>query len=99
MRKIDLMHEMFGIGSGTCKDCDNLICNIANHRWYKCLVYGNSASEATDWRVSYPACGMKNKAYSGNPVVALVRPEKKEEQIEGQMSLKDYLSRRGECHG
>lgn len=74
IRKIDLMHNQFGFSPGNkCKTCDNLICQIANRRWYKCTVYGVTDSAASDWRLSYDACGMYNCGYKGNPIIRLVR--------------------------
>lgn len=57
--KIDAMHTQYGKRSGKlCKDCDYLCSYTANRRWYKCRMYGVSSSEATDWRLSYVACGL-----------------------------------------
>ena len=61
MRKHPLMIQTFGEGTGSCKDCPYLQKNVANRTHYKCQVYGVSASEATDWALSYPACGAKDK--------------------------------------
>ena len=61
-KKIDAMHERFGtVGCVQCKDCTHLISgNWHDRRYHKCELYGLSHSEATDWRLSYPACGMFN---------------------------------------
>ena len=75
IRKIDLMHREFGFSPGhKCQYCDNLIVQQANRRYYKCEVYGVTDSEASDWRLSYDACGMYNRVYNGNPIIRLVRP-------------------------
>lgn len=62
-RKILAMHMNFGklVNGKTCKDC----CHLKEFGWrgknyYKCQVYGISNSEATDWRLYYPACGAFN---------------------------------------
>ena len=57
-RKIDAMHTLYGTRPGRkCGDCDYLCSYLANRRYYKCRLYGVSSSEATDWRLSYEACG------------------------------------------
>ena len=67
-RKIEAMHSMFGVFVGkTCKDCPHLI-EHRNHGkgYYKCRIYGDSASEATDWRLKWTACGAFDKMADGN---------------------------------
>lgn len=62
LKKIDLMHGMFGTSDGVCAECTHFV-----KGWYhtrilrKCEIYGLTHSEATDWRQSYQACGLKNK--------------------------------------
>ena len=90
-QKIKQMHKMFGAGEGRCRDCDNLICYTRDRNYYKCSVYGLSCSEATDWRVSNPACGMKNKEYDGNPVYKTIDHNRPEEQIGGQLNFSDLM--------
>ena len=89
IRKIDLMHREFGFSPGhKCQYCDNLIVQQANRRYYKCEVYGATDSEASDWRLSYEACGLYNKVYNGNPIIRMVRPNSlPEEPIEGQIDI------------
>ena len=89
IRKIDLMHREFGVCPGKkCQYCDNLIVQQANRRYYKCEVYGITDSEASDWRLSYDACGMYNKVYNGNPVIRMVRGyPAPPEPLDGQESL------------
>lgn len=89
VRKIDLMHRQFGLSPGNkCKDCSNLTAHFYDKRYYKCTVYGESASEATDWVLKWDACGMFNKDWHGNPIVHLVRPKKIDRQpIAGQKSF------------
>ena len=86
-QKAKRMYKRFGkITDGRrCKDCDNLIkVEHGNHRVYKCLVYGNTHSEASDWKISNTACGMFDKDYIGRPIIEL---REKREQIEGQLVL------------
>lgn len=88
-QKISRMYKRFGkSGSGKkCKDCSNLIkVERGNHRVSKCLVYGDTFSEASDWKQSHYACGMLNQYYDGVPIIRMPK-SKADEQIEGQMVL------------
>ena len=90
-QKISRMYKRFGkFGSGLkCKDCSNLIrVERGNHRVSKYLVYGDTFSEASDWKQSHMACGMINHEYDGRPVIRMFESRSKaDEQIEGQMVL------------
>jgi len=93
-RKIDSMHEMFGVRADRrCEDCDNLLQGDYHGRHYrKCTVYGVSHSEASDWRKSYIACGRYNKEWTGHRTVMDLRTLGKDapvEPCEGQMSMED----------
>ncbi len=46
-----------GPDGAKCKTCAHLIYHEANKRYYKCLLYGDTASMATDWRCRQDACG------------------------------------------
>lgn len=64
MRKIDLMYATFGIDTQCrrCKDCPCLVrASSAGRAYYKCSVYGESNSEATDWAGKWTACGRFGK--------------------------------------
>lgn len=96
-RKIDAMHKRFGTYSALCKECDHLI-GIEYHdkHYYKCELYGNRCSEATDWRLSYIACGMFNSVpeHYDNwiPVIDQIKRERQgncESPIPGQI---DFMS-------
>ena len=93
VRKIDLMHRLFGKTDGKiCKDCFNLYKRVWDKTYYKCTVYGDSASEATDWRLKYPACGLFNKDWRcGGEIVRLVKPERavesEEKPLDGQIEM------------
>ena len=90
-QKISRMYKYFGkSGSGKkCKDCSNLIrVECGNRRVSKCLVYGDTFSEASDWKQSHKACGMLNQYYDGRPIIEIYEQRRKaDEQIEGQMTL------------
>lgn len=89
MKKNDLMLSMFGrSGQNKCKDCSHFSEHMMSRKYFKCDVYGESASEATDWRANYPACGLFNKFTSYVNVYKLAR-EEKADAPEGQMSIFD----------
>ena len=94
LRKIDLMHRQFGKCDGhTCGECSNLESSLYDRRYYKCKVYGNTRSEASDWAKRWLACGLFNKPWGDKPIMRLVRPSRKDKEemqntpIDGQMSL------------
>ena len=65
------MHELFGeIPDKLCEDCTNLIQGRCNTRYLrKCVIYGATHSEATDWRKKYTACGMFNREWKGGKII------------------------------
>ena len=95
LRKIDLMHRQFGMCDGhVCGECSNLVSAQAGKRpIYKCRVYGDTSSAASDWARRWLACGKFNQPYSGRPIIELVRrsnprpPEPVEEPLDGQITL------------
>ena len=93
IRKIDLMHREFGKEDGKlCKECSNFLRTRWRSKTYrKCAVYGDTCSEATDWKASYPACGMFNKEWSGGDVVRAVGTKACRQntvaQLDGQLEL------------
>lgn len=97
-RKINAMHKRFGVCWGkTCKECDHFISGEWHDKHYhKCELYGMSHSEATDWRLSWMACGMFNVAVETdrmNPVYkTLSNNREPEPQCEGQMDFSSFLS-------
>lgn len=97
LRKIDLMHKLFGELYGRrCKDCQHLISHTANRKYYKCECYGDTASEASDWRLKWMACGLIDiPIYSGSPIVKQVRllnwKPKENVQVEGQLVLDEFV--------
>ena len=90
-QKINRMYKYFGKSGSDkkCKDCSNLIrVECGNRRVSKCLVYGDTFSEASDWKQSHKACGMLNQYYDGRPIIEIYEQRRKaDEQIEGQMVL------------
>lgn len=89
LTKIDKMHYLYGKGIGTCKDCNRLkgyVISDSNKRVYKCLNYGESNAESTDWRLKYEACGIKNNVACKQAIKIYVA-EKKNNEIEGQIKI------------
>ena len=91
------MHKRFGIDwKNTCKDCRHCIKYTPTDRhYYKCELYGVSGSEATDWRLSWMACGKFNEQMDMelfNPVIkTLVNRREPEPQLEGQLHISAFL--------
>lgn len=93
-RKIHAMHRRFGTCAGLfCRDCDHLISgDYHNRKYHKCELYGLSHSEATDWRLSYTACGMYNMEVNldvATPLFEEIKYQRKspEPPLEGQVRL------------
>ena len=96
MRKAELMRNLFGQYDAKCKDCIHLKGGVNEYR--KCELYGNSASEATDWALSWQACGMFNQPVKDDFVPIIQRKKrgfysvhKEPVQCEGQISLFEEL--------
>src|SRR5215831_17053516 len=45
-----------GPADRTCGDCCWLVKHSYTRNYYKCQMYGDSSSEATDWRKKWKAC-------------------------------------------
>ena len=89
-RKIQAMHSKFGKREDKqCRTCCNLITRCGRRNHHKCLLYGNTGSEATDWRLAYTACGMYNmEPLQGYvPLFFYLDTSKPEPPIEGQMRI------------
>ena len=94
LRKIDAMHHYYGRDhcGRKCSECDHLIHGEYHNRtYYKCTVYGCTHSEATDWRKSYPACGLVDHDFPEHDkrIIDVLKHDriKKTEQIRGQMTM------------
>lgn len=93
-KKIEAMYLLFGAGPAdkTCRDCENLVTNQYANVYHKCRLYGIRCSEATDWRVRWPACGMFDREPEAGfvPVVDRLKhiPRRKTEPpIDGQTTM------------
>lgn len=97
-RKIHAMHKRYGIDwENTCKGCCHLISGEwHDKRYHKCELYGMSHSEATDWRLSWMACGMFNVQMDTDrtrPVYkTLSRKREPELPLEGQTDFMLFLN-------
>lgn len=57
-RKYKTMQEMYGVKEGhTCKDCKHLTRNKWDKTYFKCELWHQSNSAATDIRLKNKACG------------------------------------------
>lgn len=90
-RKIGRMRKHFGESDGRCKNCSHFkTYQVGNKTVFKCEVYGVTHSTASDWRKSYPACGMFNKEWNGIEMMRIfnaTKEQKEDVQIDGQISL------------
>lgn len=92
MRKIALMHRIFGVSEGrTCRECSNFVKGKYHDRTLcKCRVYGMTHSEASDWAGRWLACGAFNMGISRLPVIREVIPDRNKQEadnmpIDGQI--------------
>lgn len=95
LRKIDAMHHYYGHGCGKCESCPHFMYKgIYDNHYFKCRVYGDSASEATDWRKSYDACGLIDKPFPADEIRIVERiiiTRRDDTPIDGQMTVEDFL--------
>ena len=97
LKNIDAMHAVFGVADPErkCHECQYFIEKIFDKKYFKCMIYGNTNSESTDWRKKYTACSLIDKEYAGIPIHEYTKrnsPTKEEEiPVEGQMRIRDIL--------
>ena len=97
-KKIDAMHSIYGAAEGICGDCPHFVRFRYHDRvLLKCRAYGLTHSEATDWRVKYAACGLKDLSIPDMDIPMIDRLRGKREyipepQCDGQISIYDFLS-------
>lgn len=60
-RKIEAMYAAYGRSSHLCKECCHFVRKEYARMYFKCKAYGDSNSEATDWRANWMACGLFGK--------------------------------------
>lgn len=60
--KADYMYRQFGKCDGhKCRECRHFRGYEYAKVYYKCKVFGDSSSSATDWGATLDACGLFNK--------------------------------------
>ena len=104
-RKIDAMHDLFGIMEGKrCGFCPHLRRIIRDRAYYKCECYGISSSQATDWAKSWMACGladgkdnylMQQIQSRGGDVINMLKHEPRailqRDECEGQIRMEEIF--------
>lgn len=86
-KKLIAMHKMFGKVKKICGNCCHLKGDKGCYR--KCELYGVSNSSATDWALSWQACGafnLQNLPYT-NIYKSLQHDKKSDEPIKGQLEM------------
>lgn len=97
LKKIDAMHVAFGVSDPErkCSECKYFMEKIWDKKYFKCRIYGDTNSDATDWRKKYSACGLIDGEYTGAPILEYTKrrkPTKGEERpVDGQMEFLDIL--------
>lgn len=65
-KRILVMHAMNGKAEGKfCKTCKHLMRFKQSARWMKCSKSKITGGAGTDWKASFPACGLHDEV-SGN---------------------------------
>lgn len=91
-RKIKAMHREYGIDNAhKCANCQNFCIHATmSHTRYKCMAYGVSASEATDWAKRWTACGLYGKTLAIDcvPLIKRITSTKRQEKpLDGQIGF------------
>lgn len=91
-RKIEAMHAEYGARYDyRCKNCCNFV--SGRNQYSKCIAYGVSGCEATDWSRRHVACGLFGEDFEAKglkPLLDVLKKSKKEidaDGMDGQMSL------------
>ena len=92
VRKIGLMHQLFGVASGRCGDCFHFVQGQYRSKVLrKCEVYGFTHSEASDWAKRWTACGLFNQETQSENIIRLVRRANQTNdfpsELDGQMEM------------
>lgn len=82
-RKIQYMWMRFGnVNDHKCKECCHFTrFKYHDYKYSKCRVYGDTASQATDWSGRNIACGMFNKPYDGVEIIEILKRSPRIEQV------------------
>lgn len=97
---IEAMYDLFGKVRARCKECNHLHRYTYHDRnYYKCEIYGESNSEATDWRCGWIACGAFRMVVPNRNIYKMLAHKPKvdveSEQVIGQISL--FKEQEHEC--
>ena len=94
MRKISAMYRLSGGTDPThqCVEC----CNCkrfqrGSRKVYKCMLYGNTDSEASDWNAMSTACKLFNVQRHPLPEAAKMVMQGDDGTMAGQMSIFDFI--------
>ena len=60
-KRLESMHERYGVCSASCGTCSNFIKREAGRTCCKCLIYGDYFGELSDWRAYWLGCGHINQ--------------------------------------
>ncbi len=92
------MRKLYGLSPNKgdiCKNCCNL--HGSPGSYYKCLIYGNTRSSASDWVLSWRGCGLYNiKPENDKPVIKMILTDWDDLQCEGQEELNFAENREGQ---
>ena len=94
--KAERMRAMFGTRPGAiCKDCGYFREYTYRGKTYrKCIVYGITNSEASDWAGRWEACGLyPDRPYHGDKDIINVPDKEPEEPLPGQTTIFDFLEK------
>lgn len=97
--KIEAMHRYYGVDKQgrKCKDCPHFISTMpTDRRYFKCLVYGKSCGESSDWRAKYLACSLIDQPFPTSDMRIKDRLKHESrgkviEQLKGQISMEDLI--------
>lgn len=96
--KITAMHKEYGRNAAhQCKECCNFLRGRYHDRFYsKCIAYGLTHSEASDWTGRWTACGLYGKDFDTlvpkrRPLIEMERGKKKADEapLDGQLRLEE----------
>ena len=102
-RKIDAMHQRYGRDpeQRRCGACPHFTRTTPTDRsFFKCDIYGNTASVSSDWRKNYTACSLIDAPdfQQDRPVIhCLPRTRPEPEQIPGQITIDEAMEGGAGC--
>ena len=70
-KRLESMHERYGVCSASCGTCSNFIKREAGRTCCKCLIYGDYFGELSDWRAYWIGCGHINQPLKRDEEVVL----------------------------